>query len=138
MYQSLGEVLNGWTKNLAIGARQSAGWWGRFVLTVIIGYVALLWLVPPGVLLGLSAAAFLGTTIPGTLLAWSAAATLLGLGVWIGVYTRFEVSPAYALLYPLGAAFVGLIALRSGWRGERRVEWKGRRYSGGKAFSESS
>lgn len=137
MYQSLGEVLEGWTKNLAIGARQSAGWWGRLALTVIIGYVVLVWLLPPGVFLGLSAAALLGAAVPGVLLAWSAAATLVGLGVWAGVYTRFEVSPAYALLYPLGAAIVGLIALRSGWRGERRVEWKGRRYSRGEAFNES-
>ena len=137
MYQSLGEVMDGWTKNLAIGARQSAGWWGRLALTVIVGYVVLVWLVPPGVLLGLSAAALLGAAVSGALLAWSAAATLLGLGVWAGVYTRFEVSPAYALLYPLGAAIVGLIALRSGWRGEGRVEWKGRRYSRGEACSES-
>ena len=137
MYRSLGEVLDGWTKNLAIGARQSAGWWGGLALTVIVGYVVLVWLVPPRVFLGLSVAALLGAAVPGALFAWSAAVTLLGLGVWAGVYTRFAVSPAYALLYPLGAAIVGLIALCSGWRGERRIEWKGQRYSRVEAFNES-
>ena len=137
MYQSLGEVLDGWTKNIAIGARQSAGPWGRLALAAIVGYVIFVWLVPPVVLLGLGVAALVGATEGGLLLAWSAVTTFLGVVAWIGIYRRFDVSVSYALAYPVGAALVGLIALRSGWRGDRRVEWKGRRYSRGEAFGEA-
>jgi len=34
----------------------------------------------------------------------------------------------YALLYPLGAAMVAYIMIRSAIRGGRRVEWRGRVY----------
>ena len=37
---------------------------------------------------------------------------------------------AYGLLYPVGSAMVLYIVLRSTWRGARRVEWRGRTYSG--------
>ncbi len=124
-------MLDGWTKNLATGAKQSARWWGRLALTGIIGYVALVWLLPAGILVGLGGTALAGGPHRPALLAWSVVVTLIGCGVWAGVYSRFEVSRGYALLYPVGAALVGLIAIRSGWRGERRVEWKGRRYSNG-------
>ncbi len=137
MYQSLREVLDGWTKNVAIGAKQSAGPWGDLALAGVVGYAFVLWVLPPLVLLGLWAGVFAGASQGGPLLVWSALTTGIGLAVWALVYRRFDVSAAYALAYPLGAALVGLIALRSGWRGDRRVEWKGRRYSGGEALGES-
>ena len=136
MYHSLGEVLDGWTKNLAIGARQSAGRWGRLALPAIVVYVVLIWLAPPAVLFGIGSAILLGAASPGALLGWSGTVTLVGLAGWARIYTRFRVSWPHAFLYPLGAALVGFIAIRSGWRGERRVEWKGRRYSSGEARSE--
>jgi len=59
------------------------------------------------------------------------AATTVSLAIWIGVCLS-EGAPAwYALLYPLGAGMLAFIMMRSAWRGGRRVEWKGRRYSGG-------
>ena len=129
MYRSLGEVLDGWTKNLAIGASQSGGPWGRLALTAILGYAVLIWVLPPAVFLVLGTSAVFGAYRPGAALAWSTLVTVTGLIVWVGKYRRYGVSWGYAFLYPIGAAALGLIALRSGWRGHRRVEWKGRRYT---------
>jgi hypothetical protein len=95
----------------------------------MVVYAFGLWVVPPIVLLSAVAASVMGAPIWPGVLAWAAGATAAGLTTWSIAYPRFHVSPLYALLYPVGAAFVGLIALRSGWRGGRRVEWKGRRYS---------
>jgi hypothetical protein len=36
----------------------------------------------------------------------------------------------YGILYPLGAAVLLCVVARSTWRGSRRVEWRGRTYSG--------
>jgi chlorobactene glucosyltransferase len=137
MYHSLGEVLDGWTKNIAIGARQSAGWWGRFALMAIVAYVAVLWLLPPSILAVSGLWVALGGAVSEPLWSWALGAALIGVLTWGGVYHRFRVSPAYGLLFPFGAALVGWIALRSGWRGDRRVDWKGRRYSGGRALGDS-
>ena len=137
MYQSLSEVVAGWTKNIAIGAKQSAGWWGPLAIPSILVYAFLFWVIPPLVLLWSVVTGLAGGGLGGPLLAWSFVASLLGLGTWAIVYRRFQVSPAYAFMYPLGAAFVGAIALRSGWRGSRRVEWKGRRYSSGEVVDDS-
>jgi hypothetical protein len=45
-----------------------------------------------------------------------------------------EIPAVYGLGYPVGAAMALYIAVRSTWRGERRVEWRGRVY--GKAGAE--
>lgn len=137
MYHSLREVLDGWTKNLAIGASQSAGPWGRLALVAIMGYAVVMWVLPPAVFAVLTAAGALGARGPATVLLWSGAATLAGLLAWVRAYGRSGVPRRYALLFPLGAAALAHITLRSAWRGHRRVEWKGRRYSGGEALGES-
>jgi hypothetical protein len=54
------------------------------------------------------------------------------LALWARLYARFEVPLGYALLFPFGSAMAAFIVLRSWVRGERRIEWKGRRYVGGK------
>ena len=137
MYHSLREVLDGWTNNLAIGASQSAGPWGRLALVAIMGYAVLAWVLPPAAFAVLAAAGALGARWPAAVLLWSGTATLAGLLAWARTYGRAGVPRRYALLYPLGAAALAHITLRSAWRGHRRVEWKGRRYSGGEALGES-
>ena len=137
MYHSLREVLDGWTKNLAIGASQSAGPWGRLALVAILGYTVLAWVLPPAVFAVFAAAGALGARWAGDVLLWSGAATLAGLLAWVRAYGRNGVSRRYALLFPLGAAALAHITLRSAWRGHRRVEWKGRRYSGSEVLGES-
>ena len=47
--------------------------------------------------------------------------------VWIKVYWEERAPVRYAFLFPLGAAMVAYIMLRSALRGDR-VEWRGRRY----------
>jgi len=60
---------------------------------------------------------------------WAAATTVVSLAIWIAVY-RAEGAPVrYALLYPLGAAMVAYIMIRSALRGARKVEWRGRTYT---------
>jgi chlorobactene glucosyltransferase len=136
MYRSLGEVVDGWTKNVAVGGRQSAGRWGPFVAPGIAAFLFLAWILPPLTLGVIGVGAAIGATppagLPGAaLLAWAGAATGLGMATWAGVCRRFEVPLPYAVLYPFGAGIAAYIALRSWVRGEGRILWKGRQYAGG-------
>jgi len=47
---------------------------------------------------------------------------------WGMISYGMKIPVAYGLLYPLGALMAIYIVLRSTWRGERRVEWRGRVY----------
>jgi hypothetical protein len=60
-------------------------------------------------------------------LTWAAIATTANLIWWLLVYAWLRLSPAYALLHPLGSAMVLYIALGAIVRG-RRVRWKEREY----------
>ena len=117
MYASLREIVAGWTKNLATGAPLMAPPIGivRAVLPYVMWLPALFWLFPPIVWL-----------IAGS--PFAAIATTASLLTWIAVYIAEGAPTWYALLYPIGAAFVGFIMLRSAWRGRRRIEWRGRIY----------
>lgn len=131
MYTSLGELVNGWTKNVAVGGRQAAGWWGALALPAMVAFIAVMWLLPPAVLAGVLVAEALGAVAAGgAVVAWAAGASGISTLLWAAGYRRFEVSGRYALLYPLGAAVTLFIVLRSWIRGSRRIEWKGRRYRG--------
>jgi hypothetical protein len=131
MYRSLGEIVGGWTKNVAVGARQSAQGWEAAALPAMLGYLLLFWLLPSGVLLGATARHLVAGSGTGPWTLWSGAATAVGLALWRSAYARFGVPGRYALLYPLGSALVAFIVLRSWVRGKRRIEWKGRTYAAG-------
>jgi chlorobactene glucosyltransferase len=117
MYRSLREIIEGWSKNLAIGAPLTMPpiAWMRRLLPYVMWLPALLWIGPP--------------------LAWllwhwdfaliASAASLL---LWIEVYRREGAPVWYAFLYPVAAGVVAYIMLRSAQRGSRRVEWRGRVY----------
>jgi chlorobactene glucosyltransferase len=118
MYRSLAEIVEGWSKNLALGVplmfpplplvRRAAPY--------LMWLPALCWVLPP-----------LLWAVYGW--SWAAATTLVSLAIWIAVY-RAEGAPVrYALLYPLGAAMVAYIMIRSALRGSRKVEWRGRTYT---------
>jgi hypothetical protein len=79
--------------------------------------VFLFWLLPFGALLG-------GFMIPAALVA-------IGLSTlfWVMMSAGLGIPAPYGLLYPLGAALSAWIAGRSIWRGSRRIEWRGRRYT---------
>jgi chlorobactene glucosyltransferase len=117
MYGSLREIIEGWSKNLALGAPLMAPpvRWIRALLPYLMWVPALVWIGPP-----LAWAAF----------GWDCAAiaTAASLLTWIGIYAGERAPLRYALLYPLGAVMVAYIMMRSAWRGGRKVEWRGRTY----------
>jgi chlorobactene glucosyltransferase len=119
MYGSLREILEGWTKNLALGAPLMAPPvpWIRALFPYVMWMPALLWVGPP-----IAWAAF----------GWdfAAIATVASLLTWTGIYAGERAPLRYALLYPLGAAMVAFIMIRSAWRGSSKVEWRGRTYRG--------
>jgi chlorobactene glucosyltransferase len=117
MYRSLAGILEGWTKNLALGVplmfppirlvRRAAPY--------VMWMPALCWILPPLIWAATGAS-------------WAAATTALSVAIWIVVYRATEAPLRYAWLYPVGAALVAGIMMRSAWRGGRRVEWRGRVY----------
>jgi chlorobactene glucosyltransferase len=117
MYRSLGAIVEGWSKNLALGAPLMMPPLPllRGLLPYVMWLPVLAWVGPP--------LAWLMFRWDFTLLAM--AASLL---TWLEVYRREGAPVAFALLYPFGASMVAYIMLRSAWRGRRRVEWKGRVY----------
>ncbi|HEV2751056.1 MAG TPA: glycosyltransferase family 2 protein [Gemmatimonadales bacterium] len=117
MYRSLAGILEGWTKNLASGIPLAFP--PVPVLRRLAPYVmwlpALCWIAPP-VLWALFGWAWA---------AWTAGISLL---IWLMVCRVSGAPLRYALLYPLGAATVAYIMIRSALRGSRRIEWRGRSY----------
>ena len=123
MYRSLGEIVEGWSKNLAISSRQTVSGVGRWLVPwLLVLWLVGMWIIPPvALLLGVSGA------WPGASVPWAVMASLglASLG-WV-TCRRLGVQVGYALLLPLGAAVATAIVLRSIARGER-VQWKGREY----------
>ena len=124
MYTSLHELIHGWSKNMFVAGFDAmpGGLWGRRIYPYIMLTPALMGLAPP---IGLAAGA-LGLASNDVLL-WATVSSTTLLLWWLGVYHGMRGPRRYALLYPLGAAMLFYILLRSLLRG-RRVEWKGRGY----------
>lgn len=124
MYTSLGELVEGWGKNIYAGGRDAMplGVAGRVVFPLALLTPALFGLAPP-LVLALALAGALG----GDALLWGAVTTTANLAWWLLVYAWLRLSPAYALLHPLGAGVLLFIAARAIARG-RRVRWKDRDY----------
>jgi chlorobactene glucosyltransferase len=123
MYRSLGEIIEGWTKNVAIGSRQVVEpWLAPLAPWLIAAALLLFWCAPPAVLVA-SAFGAVGSRAA----AWAAGATALSIVGWAIVYARLRVRPTNAVLYALGAMVAVWIFVRSALRGGR-VRWKGREY----------
>jgi chlorobactene glucosyltransferase len=116
MYRSFGEIVAGWTKNLALGAPRMLppSPLLRQVFPWVMWSPALAWIAPP---------------VAWALTGWpfAAVATLASLTLWAVVYRGEGAPTRYALLYPVAAVIVAGIVIRSAMRG-RRVSWKGRSY----------
>jgi chlorobactene glucosyltransferase len=125
MYRSLPQLVEGWSKNMYLGGRRSFPHEpvGRALVPILLVAAFLFWLVPPAVVL----AGLTGLGMEDLLPAATAAVGLSAL-FWGLVSVGMEIPPLYGLGYPAGAAMALYIALRSIWRGERRVEWRGRVY----------
>ena len=123
MYRSLRGIIEGWTKNLAIGSRRAAPapiapavpWLAALFLTAF-------WVLPPVVLL-----MSLTTGFNGLVRGWSLAVTAISLLFWLVAHAIQRVPLLYAAAYPVGAGFAAWLFLRSALRGPR-VAWKGREY----------
>lgn len=123
MYRSLGEIIEGWSKNLATGARQTVSPWLRPIIPWVLGLFVLgFWVTP--------AAAFVTGTI-GTLdfrlYGWGILTTAASLAFWLAAMVRLKVPLPYAFAFPLGAALTAFLIFRSALRGDV-VQWKGRTY----------
>ncbi|HET7468045.1 MAG TPA: glycosyltransferase, partial [Gemmatimonadales bacterium] len=125
MYHSLPHLIEGWSKNMYLGGRRSFPDEPvrRALVPILLVSVFLFWLVPPGAVLAAVAGLKLGGLLPAAGLAIGLSALFWGL-----VSVGMEIPVVYGLGYPAGAAAALYIALRSIWRGERRVEWRGRVY----------
>lgn len=117
MYTGLREIIEGWSKNLALGAPQMMPPFPplRRLLPWVMWVPNLAWVLPP-VLWALTGEA-----------PW-AVATGISLVVWQVVYQAEGAPVWHALLYPVGALMLAFILVRSAVRGERLIEWKGRIY----------
>jgi len=123
MYQSLDEIIEGWSKNVAIASKMSVPpKIAKISLPVTILAILFYWVVPP-----MLAVLGLAGLIPVELGNWGLGITGFSLLVWIAINWRFRVPVFYALLYPLGTLASCLIFTRSWLRGTR-VRWKGRDY----------
>jgi chlorobactene glucosyltransferase len=124
MYRSLAHLVEGWSKNVYLGARRSFPDEPllRALVPLLLATPMLFWLVPPAAL----AAGTLGALQDVARAALIA--TGLSVGFWALLCYGMKIPPWYGLGYPLGAALVLFIMARSVLRGRRAVEWKGRRY----------
>ncbi|MFH1764476.1 MAG: glycosyltransferase [Gemmatimonadota bacterium] len=123
MYRSLGDLVEGWSKNVATAAQQSTAPWLLPVimpLSMLVGVT--LWLLPPALLTWA-----LVTGNQGVPLAWGAMTTGLGVLIWVRATVLMKGNPLFGLIFPLGSLFGGYIFLKSWWRGTR-IQWKGRTY----------
>ena len=125
MYQSLPQLIEGWSKNVYLGGRRSYPDEPALRALVPLMLVAALgfWLVPPAVLVAGAAGLDFGALGGAALIA-----TGLGALFWGLVSYGMRIPLVYGLGYPVGAVMALYIVLRSTWRGSRRVEWRGRVY----------
>jgi chlorobactene glucosyltransferase len=124
MYDGLGSMIEGWSKNVYLGGRRSFPDQPvmQALVPLLLALPLLFWLVPP-------VTAALAPALAPALLAPALAAMAVSVLFWSAVARRMQTPPAFSLGYPLGALVALYIVLRSTWRGRRRVEWKGRTYA---------
>jgi chlorobactene glucosyltransferase len=125
MYHSLAGLIEGWSKNIYLGGRRSFPDEPvrRALVPVMLVAALAFWLLPPATLLAAAAGADAGRLVGPAL-----AATGLSVVFWSLIAVGMSIPVGYGLGYPLGAAMVVYIVLRSTWRGGRRVVWRGRVY----------
>jgi len=123
MYRSLGGLVEGWSKNITIGALETSGGWLRPVILPLAFLVgALLWILPPAVLCWSLLGGVRGLPFEFGLVTWAS-----GVLFWGTLTAVMRENPLYGFLYPVGSVMAGYIFLLSWVRGDR-VRWRGRRY----------
>jgi chlorobactene glucosyltransferase len=125
MYQGLHQLIEGWSKNVYLGGRQSFPDEPirRSLVPLILTSSMLFWLIPPG----LAMAALMHPAFAGLL-----EAGLLGTGLsivfWMLICYGMKIPARYGVGYLIGVIGSLYIILRSTWRGGGKVEWRGRTY----------
>jgi chlorobactene glucosyltransferase len=128
MYRDLGHLIEGWSKNVYLGGRQSYPDepLRRALVPFALAGAMLFWLLPPIVLL-------ISHTRPVPVLTGPAVlASIASAGFWSLISYGMQIPVWYGLGYPLGALMTLYIILRSTLRGGRKVEWKERVYNVGR------
>jgi chlorobactene glucosyltransferase len=123
MYRSLGHLVEGWSKNLLVGAKKSLSPGLRpWIAPSMVLWTVTMWILPPVALI-IALVGLAGTAA----LSWSVGVVALSVAFW-GAFIHRMGGPAwYALFYPLGAV-MGLFILLRAWVRGQHVEWKGREY----------
>jgi chlorobactene glucosyltransferase len=125
MYRGLGELIEGWSKNIYLGGRRSFPDepLRRALVPVMLVSAMLYWLLP------LTLVATAGITNGLSPLFW-AGVTAIGLSAlfWMLISHGMKIPARYGVFYPVGVLMSLYIILRSTWRGRRKVEWRGRTY----------
>jgi chlorobactene glucosyltransferase len=126
MYQGLSSLIEGWSKNIYLGGRRSFPEepLRRALVPVMLILAMLFWLLPPALLVATAVSPDLAHLRPAAL-----GAAVLSAAFWMLISYGMDIPVLYGLGYPLGALMALYIALRSTWRGSRRVEWRGRVYN---------
>jgi chlorobactene glucosyltransferase len=125
MYRGLSDLVEGWSKNIYLGGRRSfpeepiRRALVPLMLVIAFGY----WLIPPTILLAILFGDGVESLRFPMVIAAAASAAF-----WTLICLGMKIPPLYGLGYPLGSVMGLYIALRSTWRGARRVEWRGRVY----------
>jgi chlorobactene glucosyltransferase len=123
MYRSLGAIIEGWSKNVALGSRAAVpGWLRPLMPWAIIAYAVFFWIIPPATVL-----LFLFTSLASSWADWSLVATVFSVLTWGYINVWMGVPIPYTILYPIGALVQVVVLLRSGLRGNN-IAWKGREY----------
>ena len=127
MYHGLAHLIEGWSKNIYLGGRRSFPDQPvlRALVPVMLTAAMLFWLLPPAVLVTAAGEAETGL-VPAAMVA-----AILSALFWMVMCRQMQIPAIYGLAYPLGALMTLYIVTRSTWRGERKVEWRGRVYGRG-------
>lgn len=118
MYESLRQIVDGFTKNLFDGAQRS--WFRVFVLA---GFVFTVWVLPALVLLG-------SPWLPAEIVLPGLASVVLGLVMHLRIGGLMGAAGHDVLAYPAGGLMTLYIVLRSTWYGmvQKKVMWREREY----------
>jgi len=134
MYEGLGELMRGWSKNVYAAGRDTVplGPVGQAILRAVYPWPALFNVVPfvAGVL------ALAGVFTPSVF--WWGLTCYLAFALFeVVVMLISRVSIGYAFLHPLAGVMMFVLFGRAAWRGSR-VEWKGREYRSVAEFEKGS
>jgi chlorobactene glucosyltransferase len=125
MYHGLAHLVEGWSKNMYLGGRRSFPDepLRRALVPLMLVLAMFFWLAPPATLVAMAINPALAPLALPTLLATGLSALF-----WILICYGMGIPALYGLGYPIGALVTLYIALRSTWRGSRKVVWRGRVY----------